>query len=76
MANQIHEQQHLSTLSGGMEKIKNATTAMGVKDTYTIDIVNCFLDMGKQLQKSVEGWLRMLEAEIHGELERELEDRL
>lgn len=71
-ADQIHEQQHLSTISGGMEKVKNTTAMTGTKDTYTIDIINHVIDMGKWLWKCVEGQLRVSEAEIHAKLEKEL----
>ena len=63
-AKQIQKQQCLLTLSGGTEKIKNAVAATGVKDTLTMVIVNYTLDMGKKLQKTVEGKVKIPEAEI------------
>ena len=50
--------------------------ATGVKDMSTMAIVNHILDMGKQLQKPVEGEQKMPEAELCAKLEKELEDRL
>lgn len=75
-ADQIREQQRLSTLSGGTEKIKNAMAATGVKDTSTMAIINHVLDMGKRLRKPVGGEPKMPEAELCAKLEKELDDLL
>lgn len=63
-------------LSGGTEKVKNAVTEMGIRDSATTSIVNTLLDLGKRLQKREPGQMKITESEVLLKLQNELNDVL
>lgn len=63
-------------LSGGTEKVKNAVTETGIRDSATTSIVNTLLDLGKRLRKREPGQTRLTESEVLLKLQNELNDVL
>ncbi|KAF8546849.1 hypothetical protein OG21DRAFT_1426017 [Imleria badia] len=59
----IKNQIELSMLSGGTEKVKNAVSRSGIKDSATAIIVDQLLALGKELHKKTAGRPRLPEAE-------------
>jgi hypothetical protein len=72
----VRQQLQLSTVSGGTEKVKNATASTGIKDSSTLGVINSLLELGKRLQKPEAGKEKMTEEQIRMTLEKQLEDEL
>ncbi|KAH0825930.1 hypothetical protein J3R83DRAFT_7620 [Lanmaoa asiatica] len=81
----IKNQIELSMLSGGTEKVKNALSRSGIKDSATVTIVDRLLALGKTLRKKPTGGPRLSEvvvtARLHSELDlllggKSLDDRI
>ncbi|KAL6300161.1 hypothetical protein BKA93DRAFT_819596 [Sparassis latifolia] len=73
---QICEQIRQLLLSGGTEKVKNATSATGIRNSTTDSIVSCLLALGKKLQKHGGDEPVLSEDAIHTQLEADLEELL
>jgi hypothetical protein len=70
---EIKKQIELSMLSGGTEKVKNAVSRSGIKDSATTTIVDRLLALGKMLRKKIAGQPRLSEADVTACLARELD---
>ncbi|KAF8879795.1 hypothetical protein BD779DRAFT_1446717, partial [Infundibulicybe gibba] len=54
-AKEIHHHIELAALPGGMQKVLNTRSSSGIHDSATDAIVNCLLEMGRALRKSLPG---------------------
>ena len=72
----IKNQIELSMLSGGTEKVKNAVSRSGIKDSATATIVDRLLALGKTLRKKPAEGPRLSEAEVTARLNSELDSLL
>ncbi|KAG1720472.1 hypothetical protein EDB19DRAFT_1917940 [Suillus lakei] len=70
---QVKEQIELMKLPGGTTKVQSAVASTGTRDAATSSIINRLLKLGKQLRKCEAGKPAMSEADVHVQLECELE---
>ena len=63
-------------LSGGTDKVKTSLSSTGIRDTTTLPIVNCLLEMGKHLRKREASKATMSEDQIQAMLSKKLEEQL
>ena len=70
---QIKHQIELSKLSGGTEKVRNAVSQTGIRDSASAAIVDRLLALGKVLRKRTAGRPTMSETEVTARLNGELD---
>ncbi|KAI6006188.1 hypothetical protein F5J12DRAFT_905722 [Pisolithus orientalis] len=70
---EIKKQVELAKLPGGTEKLKSAVASSGICDPVSMSIIDCLLELGKQLRKCKAGVPAKPEAEVQVQLEKEFE---
>ncbi|KAG1857243.1 hypothetical protein C8R48DRAFT_607455 [Suillus tomentosus] len=76
MLAQVKEQVELAKLPGGTTKVQSTVASTGTRDAATSAIINCLLELGKQLRKHEARKPPISEADVRVWLERELEAAL
>ncbi|KAG2071388.1 hypothetical protein BDR04DRAFT_1128177 [Suillus decipiens] len=69
----VKEQIKLTKLPGGTTKVQSTVASTGTQDAATSVIINCLLELGKQLCKCEAGKPVIFEADVCMQLEHELE---